>query len=860
MDNPKPVMRVKFFIFSIIIMIGVVLIAWFVRDVYRSDQVKNILLISIDTCRADYLSCYGYPRKTTPNIDAVGEQGVLFENVTTPYPMTLPAHSSMLTGTIPPYHGVHKNLGYILNDSNITLAEILNDNGFTTAAVIGSFVLDSKFGLDQGFETYDDSFDEDRVSMGFAERRAEEVTRHAGLWLQEYPDKPFFLFLHYYDPHLAYDPPEPFKSTFADNLYAGEIAYVDYYIGEIIKKLKSLDLYDSTLIIVTSDHGEGLKQHGEVIHGYFIYQSTVRVPMVIKVPGGLKNKRIKDDVGLIDIVPTVCSMLGIVHPESVRGHDLSGYLLNDDYSAKNDRNFYCETLLPMEYNCNPLIGVISNRYKYIQTTRPELYDLSTDPGELNDLIDRQPQRARIMQDKIKQILDRQLRSDADKSRTTTDEETRKRLESLGYISGRTIEDSFEFDPTKNDPKDLLDFYLLNCRAIAFLTDKNSSEFIEICNEMLKIDPDFANTYKYLGTFYFGREDYEKSAYYYSKYLELEPDQHTGHKDLGMAYLRLDRFEEALKSFNEAIRIKPDYMEPYANIGTILMNLNKPGQAAGYFRKALELAPDDTDITDDSKEQIYKTHFNLARIYFKQNKPGLAVEHYLEALRINPDFTEAHYNLGVLYSAQGRYEQAITHFQKTYQLIPEDNTEEDYRVKKKLAYLARANLAQIFQVLGRQDLMVRHLEGALEIDPDQYSVHDELAILYYNQAKLSQAIKHWIDVIELRPDNVKALNALAWVKATSADDKFRDPQEALELARRASELADYNQPLALDTLAAALAANGKFTEAVQTAQKAMTLLDTLKDQDRILAKQIKERIKLYKTDQPYIQTTGPGDLP
>ena len=213
---------------------------------------RNVVLISIDTCRADHLSCYGYKQKTTPNIDALAAEGILFETVVSPCPMTLPSHASMLTGTIPVYHGVHDNLGYRLAESNITLAETLKDAGFTTGAAISAFVVDSQFGIDQGFEVFDDRFKTPIEGSKIEQRRGDETTGLCLDWLEENKDQRFFYFLHYYDPHSAYEPPEPFASTFAQNPYAGEIAFADHCIGQVITKLKKLDLYDSTLIIITS--------------------------------------------------------------------------------------------------------------------------------------------------------------------------------------------------------------------------------------------------------------------------------------------------------------------------------------------------------------------------------------------------------------------------------------------------------------------------------------------------------------------------------------------------------------------------------------------------------------------------------
>ncbi|MHC4215388.1 MAG: sulfatase, partial [Planctomycetota bacterium] len=344
-------MNIKIYIVLLLLAGAVVAALFFWGGNFFGREIRNVLLISIDTCRADRLSCYGYRRKTTPNIDAIAEEGILFENAITPATMTLPAHCSMLTGTIPPYHGVHDNPDYQLAESNVTLAEMLTDKGFTCGAAVSAFIMDSEFGLDQGFDVYDDRFDKEIKSLGTVERRGSELTDHAISWLQKHHNENFFLFLHYYDPHFPYEPPEPFGSKFIGNPYAGEVAYTDHCIGQVIKKLKELDLYDSTLLVITSDHGEALGEHSEGTHGYFVYQSTLKVPLIFKVPGRRKAVRITDDVSLIDIVPTICGLMEIPVPTWVQGRDLSRYFSKKSYSAP-ERYLYCESFIPTKYDCN----------------------------------------------------------------------------------------------------------------------------------------------------------------------------------------------------------------------------------------------------------------------------------------------------------------------------------------------------------------------------------------------------------------------------------------------------------------------------------------------------------------------------
>ena len=479
----KKIMKTKtvsgFFVF-LVILAGV---GWFFHRFGSTNKnIRNVVLISIDTCRADYLSCYGYPRNTTPNIDTLASEATVFENAISPIPITLPAHSSMLTGTIPPYHGVHDNGDYRLDDSNVTLAEILKQKGFTTGGIISAVVMDSMFGIDQGFDTYNDRFEEERVAVSIiTERIGAEASRFAVTWLQQHKNDKFFLFLHYFDPHAEYVPPEPFASKFKHNPYAGEVAYTDHCIGLVLNKLKELGLYESTLIVITSDHGEMCLEHGELTHGYFIYQSALKVPLIFKLPGKVKPRRIKDIVGLIDITPTICSLLGVEMPSQVHGVDLSAYIKGHQPKVQ-DRYVFCECFTATKYNGNSLLGVVTDRWKYIQTTRPELYDIVKDPHETNNLINELPHQGRILQDRLKQILEKAARKDEMNDKVELDNENRKQLESLGYVADGIVED-FDFDRTKDDPKDLLDFHNTNMKLL-FLLSKKIYDQAEVLAEKL----------------------------------------------------------------------------------------------------------------------------------------------------------------------------------------------------------------------------------------------------------------------------------------------------------------------------------------------------------------------------------------
>lgn len=424
-------------------------------------DIQRVILISLDTLRADHLGCYGYSRETSPNLDALAAESIVFNHALSPMPATLPAHSSMMTGTNPYYHQVHDNVNSPLAASNTTLAEILKENGFVTGAIIGAYVLDRQFGLDQGFDTYDDAIDTSQQVSELCpfsnERPADEVTRRAGQWLEEHQVARSFLFLHYYDPHFPYVWHEgtPFKfpslmPSFKD-CYDSEIAYTDHWVGQFIDRLKQMGLYDSSLIIVVGDHGESLGDHKEGAHGFFVYHSSIHVPLIIKLPGLATPVRINNVVGLIDIVPTVCQLLGIEPPTEVEGKSLLGDIRQD-----RDRAVYCESLTPTAYNGQSLLGLVTERYKYIHTTRAELYDLCDDPGETEDIIDEYPEIARMFEDRLLTKLSGTDMRPSD-SKIELTQEARVRLAALGYVGG-VVDDDYDFAGTKEDPKDMIDFH------------------------------------------------------------------------------------------------------------------------------------------------------------------------------------------------------------------------------------------------------------------------------------------------------------------------------------------------------------------------------------------------------------------
>lgn len=584
-------------------------------------EIQRVVLISIDTCRADHLSCYGFSKKTTPHIDRIAEEGVLFENVVTPAPITLPAHVSLLTGLTPPSHGIHDNLNYYLPEEKLTLTEILKANGFVTGAVVSAFVLDARFGLHQGFDSFQDDFVNVYYTASGSERRGDETTEFAIQWLRQHKDEKFFLFLHYYDPHFPYDPPEPYASQYTNDPYSGEIAFTDHCIGRIVDTLKELEMYHSTLLIIVGDHGEMLGEHGEKQHLFFIYEAALRVPLLVKIPGGLREPvRVEETVGLIDVAPTVCSLLKIDIPKLLQGMSLEPFLKGKKPTAK-PRYFYIESMMPTYLGANPLLGVCTSRWKYIQTTRPELYHLETDCHEQVDLVKKELKRVRICKGALEKILKEQL-ADPAESRRAPDRETLDKLASLGYVGANVSRNSFLFDRDKPDPKDLIGLHVDLQRVQELKFEGRYTEAERILEVRGAKEPHF-KVYEQLGEIAMLKNNTALAIANYSRSLELKENNYNVNLNMGALMVKKGKPQEALPYFQKAVEIRPNDIKALRNLGIVFENTGKVTQACDCFKKVLALNPNDI---------IALNHMGTAML--ARAKEPEAMKYLMESLKVN----------------------------------------------------------------------------------------------------------------------------------------------------------------------------------------------------------------------------------
>lgn len=625
--------------------------AWYLfRRPARIGGIRNVVLISIDTCRADHLGCYGYKRPTTPNIDAVARESVQFQNALSPVPITTPAHCSMLTGTYPPTHGVRLNNGQRLADSNVTLAETLQEAGYQTAAFIGGFPLDAQFGLNQGFDTYDCEFTKkSETSSSHSERSAEQVSLPALAWLDQHSAKPFFLFLHYYDPHLSYKPPEPYATTYADDLYAGEIAYVDHWIGQIVDRLRALKVYDDTLLIITADHGEGLGDHGERAHCIFIYQSTQHVPLIVRAPHGRKGGRFDGRVSLVDLMPTVLDLAGLKTPERVEGTSLREGLEGRPASG-TPRPLYCESLQAAQFQCSPLNGIMQGSWKYIRAPRQELYDLSRDATEMQNVFAKEAQVAERLRERLETMLQEMESAAAPQEDAAVDPDAVKRLQSLGYVGSGAVPTSSAFNPKLEDPKDFMKTFERLEDANALFNSDRAKEAETTLLEIIAERPQLVAAHEQLAQI--ARREHrvldvvQHEATIVSVLTEsvaasnqdpaLTKSLATAHYNLAFALRDAGRESESIGHFEQAVRLAPDFVDARNSLGLALARAGRYAEAMAQYEAALRVEPDRAQV-----------HNNFGNALFKTGRRAEGIAHYEQALRIDPKSMSALSNLALI---------------------------------------------------------------------------------------------------------------------------------------------------------------------------------------------------------------------
>ena len=626
-------------------------------------QVKhapNVVVITIDTLRADHLRCYGYKQIRTPNIDALAADSVRFERAYTPVPVTLPAHTAIFTGTYPTLNGMHDFSGNKLNPKQPTLATVLRQQGYTTGAVIGSAVLDSRFGLNQGFDFYYDHFDFNRLqeaNLDAMERPGNVVTDIALDWLGKNAQGKFFLWMHLYDPHYPYRPPAPYSEQYKDQLYDGEIAFADAQFGRLIAFLKAKGLYDNTLIVLTGDHGESLGEHGEKTHGFFLYNATLHVPVIIHLPGETAAKTVSDLATLADLMPTVLKELKIEVPAQVQGRSL----LPLPIANKGVPNsVYAETFLPrLHFNWSELRSVETEKYQFIQAPKPELYDLVADPGETRNLYADKKAVGDELQARLRALVSQYSADQELAEKTGLDPALMERLKSLGYAGFSGGTNSTTTDNSGADPKDRIQVYELISDAVAESQHGEYQSSTDKLTAALKTEPNSVPVHYLLGLNHYRLRDYPKAIAELGRVLELSPAYALATYQLGLAYARNGDFDQAILTLKRALELDATNFSAAFNLGAAYLKKQMIPEAVAAFRQSATIDP-----------EYAAAHRALGELLLYQGQTDEALAELRRATELDPHDPGAHVALAKALTAKGLNAEADQEMHKAQQAQPQ----------------------------------------------------------------------------------------------------------------------------------------------------------------------------------------------
>ena len=681
----------------------------------------NLLIITVDTLRADALSVYGGRRVKTTHLDRLANEGVRFDAAFAHAPMTLPSHASLLTGTYPFRHGVRDN-GFRLDESRLTLAEVLHGNGYRTGAFVGAFVLDVRFGLGQGFDHYDDYYREnpDPDDFRLEERQAPQVLAPATSWI-EGGEGPWLAWVHLFDPHAPYEPPEAYLRGRRDEPYYGEVAYIDDELGRFLEGLRGSGSLDDTLVVFTADHGESLGDHGEQTHGAFAYNATLRVPLIIWSGGRLQPGVVGTPVGLVDVAPTVLELLGVSVPDTMQGEGLlsSGPEGDDDAGGRSERQasnlkagggsiggggtrgrpIYFEALNGyLTQNLAPLTGLVEGDYKYIDLPIPELYHLPTDPREQDNLAPTRPETTA----RYRAWLEQQLGVSATPrgqspvlaglrgtAITALDAANRGRLAALGYLTATAVPAERVFT-VADDPKNAIE-----------LIEKQRSAWVEHA---------------------YGRS--EEAIRRLREVIAERPQFIIAYVDLASILYATGRTQEAISALEAALAEEPTNVPAASKLGLYTALSGDSARAGRLLEDALERAPHDVEVMTA-----------LAITYSSMDRQAQARALLVRVIEMDPSSASAHNNLGLIYLREGDYARAIEHF-----------------------------------------------GGAIERAPGLWNAHQGLASAFALTDRYAEAVEEWKRLVELNPHNLDGLYNLGMVLS----DLGREQEALLYLDRFTNE--------------------------------------------------------------------------
>jgi arylsulfatase A-like enzyme/Tfp pilus assembly protein PilF len=630
----------------------------------------NVLLVTIDTLRADYVGAYGSARGATPALDRFAAEGLRFDTVYAHVPLTLPSHTTIMTGVYPFTNGVRDNGSFRFDGARPTLASALKHAGYDTAAFVGAFPVDARFGLNAGFDVYDDNYGSRPAGgeLSVLERPAEQVLAPAYDWIARRSSNPesripnpWCVWVHLYDPHDPYDPPEPYRTRYASEPYAGEVAYADAALGKFLDRLRSSGALAHTLVVITSDHGESLGEHGERTHGLFAYNATLRVPIIVWAPPVVRPGVVSSPARLVDIMPTILDLVGVDAGAAFDGRSVRP--VADGEGAASDPGSYFEALnANLARNWAPLTGLVQSGVKLIDLPVPELYDLRADPGEQQNLYARRADLAKPLE----RQLDTLTANASKPAAAPVDRETAQRLQSLGYIVAPAPKPARAFT-ARDDPKNLIglqnrldtaldalkrgdagaaerelrsvvderaDFTVASER-LAFVYHETGQlpRAIATLEAAARTSPGDAELLATLGEYLQQANQLDRSVAVLEAAVRLNAAATDAHEKLGVSYTRLRRFADAEREFRAVLAVDPSSPTTYNNLGSLYLTANRNSDAIQALTRAVALDP-----------RLANAHNGLGVAYARTGDVRRAVDEWQEALRLRPDLTDARENL------------------------------------------------------------------------------------------------------------------------------------------------------------------------------------------------------------------------
>ena len=658
---------------------GVAVALWLLVSHPRgAGQAGPVVLISIDTLRADHLPAYGYRGVATPAIDALAADGIVFEHAYAHTPQTLPSHTSILSGELPFEHGVRDNVGFTVKPGQRLLAGMFRDHGFQTAGFASAFVLRKESGIAQGFQVYDDEMPptSPNASVGMVRRDGAQTLARAEQWLDTQTSPRFFLFVHFYEPHRPYLPPA--RYAFYPNAYDGTIAYSDELVGRLISDLKRRGLYDGATIALLSDHGEGLGDHGEQEHGVFLYDETIHVPFIVKRAGERDaGKRVSAPIEHIDLVPTLLDLAGLPVPRDLRGEPLRAAMDASDPSLAQ-RGIYSETLYPLyHFGWSPLYALTDPRYRFIMAPRSELYDLERDPGERRNLEADRPQTAASMQTALDAlVVHRQI--DAPAAVSSSEME---RFHALGYIGSSRLPRGAD-TRSLPDPKDKIAALEGYRRAVDLVNEGKLREATTAYRAVLEDNPTMVDVWT----------------------------------ELSAVLMRQGMTAEGVDALKHAVQLDPSIAENQLTLASALIGLGQLDEATVHARQAMESLPG-------------VAHEMLARVALARGSQSAAVAEARLAEQADPSLPLPLYIEGLALQRDKQYEQALGFFERAIAAL------KPRRLDLTDLHL---NTADTLAQLGRYQEAEAQFKEEIADFPGNIRARTGLAMLYRAQGRVREA--------------------------------------------------------------------------------------------------------------------------